>query len=264
MIDYSKAPIIDDHNYRDFIDPVVDGETMHCVACPRDLHRHPIGGLGFAAPVRFNVIPEVELKRRIIARKAAHRTNKEFLEHYKIPVKNQQSTNYCWVNACVGALEITRAKQNQKYIDLSPASCGSIITNFRNIGGYGLDAIEFLHDKGAVPSNLWPANAISKTYNTTVNNNERVKFRVDEWNEIAQNDLNQLNAALDAGFVVCAGLSWWRHEIIFIDLDIDNNGNIVYVFRNSWGSNWGDNGHGVMTANKARGDYVMCRSVVAA
>jgi len=89
---------------------------------------------------------------------------RSLIEAKKIPYKNQQRTNYCWIFAVVHALELQRVQQNLPYASLSPASGGARIKNFRNVGGWGREAIEFIAEHGVCSSKTWP-DAVIVGYN---------------------------------------------------------------------------------------------------
>lgn len=178
-------------------------------------------------------------------------------------VANGIGVHNCWINAPVHCLEIVRAVQGQDYVELSPASCGAIIKQFRNVGGWGTEGLKFLVDKGAVPTSLWPANAIDPRYNTQAANAERHKYRVLEWYELRPRNFDEFMTALFYKIPVAIGLNWWRHEVTALD-PVYVNGQFGCRINNSWGTNWGDKGRGILLGNKANpDDAVAPRAVMA-
>lgn len=155
----------------------------------------------------------------------------------------------CWFNAPTHCLEIDRVMQNESPVSLSPASGACKITNFRNVGGWGKQALEFIIDTGVVPSSMWPDTAIDRQYDTAATNAERGKYRVVEWWELEPRNLDQLMSVLLRRWPVAVGYNWWSHEVTAVNprwidgapaLDIDN----------SWGTSWGTNGRGVLQGNR--------------
>lgn len=260
MITHNGMPIIDDTNWQQFINPVVNGETMRCARIPRDMSAHP---QSFQAAPLLTVKPlsDQELKEIIAERKAKRATTRDLMQYMGVKIKNQSSTNYCWIHAVTRLLEATRAAQGQSYVSLSPSSAGAIIKNFRNVGGYGLEAIEFLAQTGPCPTSMWPDAAIDRRYKTAASDAARAQYRADEFGQLATGDLDQLNTWLVKYGPAAVGLSWWGHEVLIEDLDWDDRKGWLYQFANSWGQ-WGDNGYGVLVPSKARGDYVVMRSAV--
>lgn len=261
MTNWNTAPVIDDYNYKHFIDPIVNGVEMKCSRTPRDMSKTPMQGFQAAPLLKLRPFDDKETKERIREREAKKQTNRDFLDYYKVAVKNQIRTNYCWIFAPVELLEASRVFQGQPHVSLSPASAGCKIKNFRNVGGYGLEAIEFLGQEGCAPTKLWPDAEINRAYDNSASDAARKSFKCDEYGQLVTGDLDQLNAWLLLFGPVAVGLNWWGHEVMILDVTLDKRGNYAYLFRNSWG-NWGDNGHGVLVPSKARGDYVVVRSSV--
>lgn len=262
MINWNSIPVIGDDNYRDFIDPVVDGQKMFCARTPRDMSATPLSGFRAAPLLKLKPLDRSEVVERIKERRAKKAMMRDLLDYLKVAIKNQQRTNYCWMFAVIRLLEATRAMQGQRYVSLSPASCACIIKNFNNVGGYGLEALEFLGKVGPVPSSMWPDTAIDRRLKTAETNAIRAQFKSDEFGQLELGDLDQLNAWLLQYGPAAVGLNWWGHEVLLTDVELDSRNNFVYCFDNSWGTGWGDGGRGILTASKARGDYVVMRSAI--
>lgn len=256
-------PIYDDSSAAELLSPLNTSSFRRGMK-PRDYDKLPFGTLAFAAPFSIPVIPRSEWKERIEEQERTGNHLENVCDQFQIPVKNQGSTNYCWINAPVHCLEIMRAYQGQGYVELSPASCGGPKTDFRNVGGLGTEGVEFLVEEGAVPVSLWPANAISRKYNTSAARQERKKYRVLEWWELQPRNYDQLITCLLLNMPVAIGLNWWRHEVTAIRAILDQ-GRVAVLINNSWGPQWGKNGRGVLTESKATpDDAVALRSVMAA
>lgn len=173
----------------------------------------------------------------------------DFIRAAKLPPKNQEQTNFCWCNAPVHSLEIVRAQQGQRQIILSPASVACRINGFRNEGGWGKEALQFITENGVSPASTWPANAINRSFDTPANESIARHFRVEEWTELEPRNLDQLVSMLLRRIPVAVGYNWWSHEVTAVDADwID--GEVAIRIRNSWG-NWGDgNGFGILQGNR--------------
>ena len=171
-----------------------------------------------------------------------------FTKSQRINPKNQARTNYCWIFAPTHAAELITARQQGRHISLSPASAGARIKKFRNVGGWGKEAIEHLAEYGATPSRLWPDTAIARNYDTQQTREAARKHRVQEWVELQPRNLDQLFSALLRGLPVACGYNWWRHEIVACDPLWIDNGPAIRI-RNSW-ANWGDYGFGILQGSK--------------
>jgi hypothetical protein len=179
------------------------------------------------------LIPRSEWQARIQEMEEQKSRLSDTIVQAGIPPKNQAQTPYCWINAIVGAEEVVRAGQNQPYVELSPASAGARIKNFRAVGGWGREAIEWVQEHGVTPTRLWPNNAIDRQYLTDAAVKEALKYRVGKY-WVLDNSIDQIFSCLLRRIPVCVGLAWWQHEVYYVDpLWID--GQPAVRPRNSWG-----------------------------
>ena len=230
----------------------------------RDYGAAPLGSFGDEFP-RELYIDSSEWRDRI-----------EFLDKNKAQCKhhkelagfdslNQGSTNYCWINAPIQACHYVRAMQGLPHVPLSPASVGAKIKNFQNVGGWGSQGLDYLKKYGAVPQSMWPANAIDRRYDTGENNAIRSQYKVTEFYELAVRSFHALVSCLLLGWPVAIGLNWWRHEVLACMALIrgsDPEADTVIDIDNSWGTSWGDNGHGILTRSKATPDEAVVARVL--
>lgn len=208
------------------------------------------------------LIPRSEWKDRIEDRVRTRRVVKDRLLAGKVRVKDQAKTNYCWINAPTFAAEVVRFVQGERAVVLSPASGGAVIKKFRNVGGWGREALEFIAERGLVPAENWPANAIDRSYSTPENDALRPLYRVDEWWELEPQNLDQLVSCLLRGFPVAVGFNWWGHEVLAVD-PVIHEGEIAIQIANSWSENWGDRGFGILKGRRMLpDDAVAPRSAV--
>jgi hypothetical protein len=177
--------------------------------------------------------------------------------------KNQGQLGYCWVFSPVVCMEILRVKMNEPYISLSPASAGARIKNFRNVGGWGREAVEWLSTNGCDPSSVWPDTSLSRKYDTAENEATAKKYLVTEWWELAPNNIDQIISLILRGFPVSGGFDWWGHQIT-LNYCTWIDGEVGIGFDNSWGDDWGDHGRGVLQGNRRYpSDAVAPRDVTA-
>ena len=203
------------------------------------------------------LIPRDQWQARIEERKEKQERIIDKVRYAKLPHKDQGRTNYCWVNAPVHALEISRMQANEEPVSLSPAWAGSIIKRGRNVGGWGREAIEFLYNHGTVPSFVCSDNDQSVRHNTAGNRKTASRYRVTDWVECQPRNVEQMVSLLLRDYCGAAGYNWWGHEVAVTDVDwID--GDVATIIRNSW-RGWGDFGFGVLQGSRMLADdLVFC------
>lgn len=181
----------------------------------------------------------------------------DLIRFKKLPHKDQNGTNYCWINAPTHCVEVNRMQQNQKLVSLSPASAGAQIKGYRNVGGWGLEGLEFISKFGLVPSSKWPDNAIDRKYATEQNKALALDYRVDEWIECQPRNKKQMISLLLRRIPGAGGYNWWRHEVMNADA-VWLDGEVAVRIRNSW-KGWGDFGFGILQGSKMLADdLVFC------
>lgn len=209
------------------------------------------------------LIPRHEWQARIKEREEKKARLMDLCDLEGLKVKDQEQTNYCWINAPTHCVEIVRMLQGQGAVSLSPASAGAQITGYRNVGGWGKTGLEWIINKGLVPTKYWPANAIDRRYATPENLAMALRFRGIEWIELEPRNLDQQVSCLLRGIPIAVGLNFWSHEVTDTDpLWIDND--IAIGFDNSWGVRYGKNGRGVRQGQRMLADdAVALRTVYA-
>jgi hypothetical protein len=229
----------DSHGMEHFEPPAGQGRGLQ-------LHRRTVGfGAGRNAPPFPSslLIPRDEWKDRIAEAEATKSRLSDLVTQAGLPCKNQEQTNYCWVNAPTHCAEIARLLQNEPPVVLSPASVGAPVKDYANEGGWGQEALDYAAEHGWAPVALWPANAISSQFDTDASRAARASYRQELWYELRPRNLDDLISALLRRMAVAAGLNWWSHEVTFAD-PVWVNDDIAVRMRNSWGMNWPSAGAG--------------------
>lgn len=263
MSHIGNLPVIDDSNWQSVLSDAISNPHYGRGLIARDYAKQPYGSLEFAEPLPLPLIPESEWDARIKEQEESKSSLVHLCDAAGLKVKNQQKTNYCWINAPAHCIEILRVVQGQKYVELSPASVGAKIKNFRNVGGWGTEGLEYIAEHGLVPSSLWPNNAIDRKYDTPAADAERQKYQADEWWELKPRSLPEMATCLLQNIPVAIGLNWWGHEVTAVRLIRTSNGWGI-VIDNSWGTSWGDNGRGVLTGSKMLPDDAVAPRVATA
>jgi hypothetical protein len=259
------CPVITDANREEFCGELVtvDGHKPCRGRVPRDYKQQPFGSLGFAAPFSQPPIPRSEWADRIRDREKARAIASKVARARGVKTLDQASTNYCWINAPIQALQVCRALAGQPIVELSPASVGAKIKRFQNVGGWGTEGVAYLARVGATPCSLWPANAIDRRYDTPQADAERSKYQVDKWIDLPPRRFDLLMTCLLMGWPVPVGFNWWGHEVLAIDpVILDGTNRFGSRIWNNWGDHWGQQGMAILDEQHATPDDQIALQVV--
>lgn len=227
---------------------------------PREGYAYPELATPFPSEL---LIPRSEWQARIQEMEERKTRLSDLVKQSGLPCKDQGSTNYCWINAPTYCTEVIRVLQNQQMVILSPASAGAQIKNYRNVGGWGKEGLLWIIDKGLVPVEKWPANAINRTYATDENKQLALDYRVAEWFELRPRNLEEQVSILMRRIPLAVGQNHWSHEVTHED-PIWLDGTIAIRFRNSWGMGWGNQGYSVQQGSKMYADDAVAPRVALA
>jgi len=128
-----------------------------------------------------------------------------------------QTINYCWIFAPVGLMEVVRVVMGLPYVELSPASGGGPITDYRDVGGYGISAVTYLAKTGCCKASLWPNNAISRQYDTAASQADRLNYKITGWCDVGTRKFDAQMSHLLRRRPGIGGHDWWQHEVFHCD-----------------------------------------------
>lgn len=206
------------------------------------------------------LIPRSEWQARIEEKEERHSRLSDLRSLYGHRTKNQKQTSMCWSFGTVTCCELRRLAQGEPLISLSPASVAGPVKNYRDPGGWGLDAIRYIAKNGIVPSAHWPDAENNRKYATTVNKAMALNFRFTEWHALRPRSVEQTVSCLLRNIPVAAGYNWWRHLVALLDV-LWLDGAPAIRFLNSWGEQFGEQGYGILRGQRMLPDDAVCPRV---
>jgi hypothetical protein len=161
-----------------------------------------------------------------------------------LPVHDQDGTNYCWAHGSTRALEILGIYQGAPPTLLSAESIAVPITHGRNQGGTPDQAVNALQSQGACEQRFWPLNDRHANHAKPGWKENAAEHRIERWAHVPTWEAQILCAIYQ--LPVPIGLAWWGHLVCQTAPDLDDNGNAIIWFDNSWGPTWGNNGRATL------------------
>ena len=250
------------------IDDSTSGQSVRAeasqmgVSCGYEERQTPyLEGVGkrFGLPL----IPQEEWPERIREREAKGFANWQLRKHCGLRPLNQRTTKYCWANGVIQALHYLQLKSGESLRPLSPASVAAPIKGFRNVGGWGDLALEYIMANGCNEQKDWPANAIDRRYYTAGNREKAKVNAVTEWYDLKTrvDGFAELVTCLLHGIPSYVAYMWWGHLVLAID-PVLRRGEVCILIDNSHGPGYGDDGMGVICGRKKYADEAGCPRVL--
>lgn len=223
-----KEPLYGEHNAYLLVTEVpLDQSRGHV---PRDWENKPHGAAWHGSkPFPDDlIIPRSDWDEIIKEQEATKTRLSDLILEAGLPCKDQNGTNYCWVNAPTHVAEINIVQQNQRREDgsliiLSPASVGAKVKGFSNSGGWGQEGLDYAIEHGWVTVDKWPANAIQRKYDTTENWEYAKKYKPTNFFDLQSQNFDQKMSANLRRMATADGYNWWSHEVTGYDGVIVSN-----------------------------------------
>jgi hypothetical protein len=219
---------------------------------PRDYDRQPFGSLGFASPFKDEwLIPRSEWPALIEEKERLKNRISDHLLNANIASLDQNGTNYCWAHGPTTAMVAIRCMAGDPYVLLSAASVAAPIKGFRNQGGWGGEAVEWIVEHGIADVSHWPLNKISRQYYNDETKANALTHRITEWVDLRPNNFDQVASLVLRNIPVAVGYNWWSHEVCGCDLVLTGAERFGLRIRNSWSDSYGAKGFAVLEERKA-------------
>lgn len=301
--------IIGDHNWQDHVDPTVGGERKSRGLVPRDYARHPVGHYSAAPPMRalnIPLIPRSEWPDRIRAQIAAKSRTSDIRRRSgpnggAIPSLDQDGVGYCWCHSPTGAVMLRRAIAGFPHVRLSAFFVGCKVKDYKDEGGWGALALDFIQKNGIPSVDLWPEKAMKRSLDTPeCRANALLHVVTEGWADLEQGEYDrnmsedQAMTLLLSNVPVVGDYNWWGHSVCMMDavmnekpteafmrgglkalpdlgsLDLTNEADLaVYADTfgkrgwNSWTDGYGNLGEFTITGRKALTDGAVAPLVAA-
>jgi len=170
----------------------------------------------------------------------------------KLEPHDQGRTNYCWAHGSVRAVEALGVFETGNGIPLSAESVAVPLTGGRNRGGYPEEALQRLRSHGACLQELWPLNDRDERHADAQWEMDAIKRRAIRWADVNTFDMQMTFALMRVPVPI--GLRWWGHLVCQLDPVHFGGKDFGIGIDNSWGSDWGDNGYGILTESRGTAD----------
>lgn len=188
----------------------------------------------------------------------------------KCPVLSQAKTNFCWAFGLVQGVAVALAQSGYDEtppLHLSASYPAQLYKNYRNVGGWAMQAVSAVREYGIPVVQVFPEALISRSKSQKQDVKKSAqKYGIAEYEEIPSRDFAAAFSCLIAPDCspVTLGLSWWGHLVLGIKGVYDMKKGYGILIVNSWGQRWSDDGMQVLWEKGSRNciaqEYVAIKS----
>lgn len=242
-------PVIDDSNYQQFVQLAANIGEFGSGYIPRNFQSTPFGSIvkKYSGPI----FDRKELIERIKEKEALQSGLFAMFKKMKLPILNQGRLGYCWMYGTVMAMIMAYAKMGM-VLHLSPTSCAAKGKNYANQGGLAEEALRYIKKFGVSTVNFWPDGGLAdRRYDTPEQRANAELHKAVEFEELPSENPEAVASALVVDLPCTAGLGWWGHLVALAQPCVMPDGSIGFQFPNSWGTQFGKEGWGVLAGSKA-------------
>jgi hypothetical protein len=159
----------------------------------------------------------------------------------------QKQTSRCWGYAPTWLMESCYLRMGYHVPDLSPDYLCSLLTNFQNRGGSGVEFVKAAAEKGLPLANMVPNGTLYFKETDEIKASAAL-HKVTEFDDLDYKNKLLIAAYLRHNIGVTVGVPGWpggAHEVALTQL-LNYQSKWWWEFFNPWGSGWGDGGFGLL------------------
>lgn len=270
--------IIDDSTNSDILHPKIDGNRMghgydpdQVVTIGRPSLQHLFGD----APGQLKIIPQSEWDARFEEQEQLQSS----IEHVRmrgnygkmIPALDQNGQGFCWNYSVTGCVMMLRALASLPYVRLSGHANACLIKNYRDEGGWGALAADYVMKNGCPSVEFWKEKSMSRSNDTPeMRENAKAHIVTEDWSDqtLSPYDrsltIEQRATLLFNNVPLIGDYNWWSHSVLELRWYRIERGSWGPKILNSWTDSWEDNGMSVLRGSKARSDGAVALRVTGA
>lgn len=223
--------------------------------------RAAYGSLSYAQTFPFDLVPRLEWPARIEQLQDHRQLLSHIITRAALPCKDQGDTKFDFTNALVHGIEIVQLLLGRPQVVLSAASVACRLTNFRNRGEFGTEAVAYVAKYGVVPASYWPSNSLSRQFDTPEAWQEALQYRIPKWYDLKPLSLDELISLLFLRIPVIAEYNWLARTVVACDPVLLDVGKYGVRVRLCAGPDVGQDGFIVLAGNRALPDSALAPAI---
>jgi hypothetical protein len=159
-------------------------------------------------------------------------------------VKNQASCGSCWAFAATGATESLVNLYYNRHVDLDLSEQDAVSCSGAGScsGGWPYKTLDYYTSTGVVDEACFPYTATNNTCTNKCSNPTeliRISGRV-PFTDKTEDNLKRLIVEYGP---ISGGVYSMSHAMVLVGWQTDTDESPIWIFKNSWGKNWGDGGY---------------------
>jgi hypothetical protein len=249
---------INDQNYQQFIDPIVNGEQYHCTSNGIFLPGMAAGEVvEFEEQDEIQLVPEDEIDDRFRQFEKDGETMDVIMRDSGLHTLDQDGTSSCWGQSVTFTGMMFRLMTTLRVYLLSPASVCGPVTGWRDVGGFGINAAKQAQRVGWLEQNVMKPNAVVSGRSVWTPENQELakRHQVLRWMRVTTRQ--QEASCICARRAVSGGYNWWRHQVATVHM-YAGQWKTKKKIVNTWGDDWSEDGYGNLEGSRSQADDMLC------